>query len=280
MSSTARSRVKTAQGSDGRLGLQWPGPAVYLEIGMLDRLSLTLLAFSAVTLFAGAPEAIGQQDTAAAEIHRLFADEWDRRLQRDPLFASSRGLTEYNDRLPDVTADAQQRALEEDLQFLERLEAIDRAALSPNDQTNHDLFEFVVGHRANLATYRVYRMPFTSDSGFHIRIQRMYEYMPFRSVEDYETYLTRLSAVGPYFEQNIANMRDGVAEGFTQPGAILNGIVPSISGAIVDSPERQRILHPVARHSRVCQCRRRGPAAVGSQCRHRRNRHPGLPRVS
>ena len=212
---------------------------------MLNRLSLTLLAFSAVTLFAGAPAAIGQQDTAAAELHQLFADEWDRRLQRDPLFASTRGVSDYNDRLPDVTPDAQQRALEEDLQFLERLEAIDRAALSSNDQTNHDLFEFVVGHRANLATYRVYRMPFTSDSGFHIRIQRMYEYMPFRSVEDYETYLTRLSAVGPYFKQNIANMRDGVAEGFTQPGAILTEIVPSISGTIVDSPEDSVFFTPL-----------------------------------
>ena len=175
----------------------------------------------------------------------MFADEWDRRLQRDPLFASSRGVTEYNDRLPDVTAAAQRNALDEDLQFLERLETIDRAALSLDDQTNYDLFEFVMRHRANLARYRPYRMPFTSDSGFHIRVQRMYEYMPFRTVEDYETYLTRLSAVGLYFEQNIANMRDGLADGYTQPSVILSGIVQSISGAIVDSPEDSVFFTPL-----------------------------------
>ena len=128
---------------------------------MLDRLSLTLLSFSAVTLFAGAPAAIGQQAAAARELHQLFADEWDRRLQRDPLFASTRGISDYNDRLPDMTAEAQRQALEEDLQFLERLEAIDRAALTPDDRTNRDVFEFVVGHRANLATYRADSIFFT-----------------------------------------------------------------------------------------------------------------------
>ena len=42
---------------------------------MLDRLSLTLLSFSAVTLLAVAPAAIGQQSAAARELHRLFADD-------------------------------------------------------------------------------------------------------------------------------------------------------------------------------------------------------------
>ncbi|MDE0372198.1 MAG: DUF885 domain-containing protein [Rhodospirillales bacterium] len=212
---------------------------------MVDRFILAACVFCTALLFGSSPAAFGQQETTAAELHQLFADEWDRRLQRDPLFASSRGVTEFNDRLPDVTAAAQRSALDEDLQFLERLETIDRAALSPDDRTNYDLFEFVVGHQANLARYRPYRMPFTSDSGFHTRVQRMYESMPFRTVEDYETYLTRLSAVGPYFEQNIVNMRDGLADGFTQPGVILSGIVPSISGAIVDSPEDSVFFTPL-----------------------------------
>ena len=211
---------------------------------MSNRYSLVVCMLGAVLVFGGTGVAIGQQPAAAAELHQLFADEWNRRLQRDPLFASSRGVTDFNDRLPDMTAAAQQRALEEDLQFLQRLEAIDRTALSPDDQTNYDLFGFVVGHRANLANYRAYRMPFTSDSGFHIRVQRMYESMPFRTMEDYEQYLSRLHAVGPFFTQNIDNMRDGLADGFTQPRVILDGIVASISGAIVDSPEDSIFFTP------------------------------------
>ena len=211
---------------------------------MLNRLTLTFVVANAVLLAGSAQLAFGQQTTPDEELHRLFADEWHRRLQRDPLFASARGVTDYNERLPDMSAAAQQRVLEEDLHFLERLEAIDRDTLSPDDQTNYDLFEFVVGHRANLATYRSYRMPFTSDSGFHIRIQRMYESMPFGTIDDYETYLSRLQAVEMFFAQNITNMRDGLADGFTQPRVILEGIVPSISGAIVESPEDSVFFTP------------------------------------
>ena len=211
---------------------------------MMDRAFLAGFVICSVVVFNTSSVAFGQQTSAATELHQLFADEWNYRLERDPLFASSRGVTDYNDRLPDMTATALQRAREEDQQFLERLEAINRSSLSPDDQTNYDLFEFVVGHRANLAQYRTYRMPFTSDSGFHIRVQRMYESMPFRTTEDYELYLSRLQAVRPFFTQNIGNMRAGLADGFTQPRVILDGIVPSISGAIVDDPEDSIFFTP------------------------------------
>ena len=211
---------------------------------MMDRAFLAGFVICSVVVFNTSSVAFGQQTSAATELHQLFADEWNNRLERDPLFASSRGVTDYNDRLPDMTATALQRAREEDQQFLERLEAINRNSLSPDNQTNYDLFEFVVGHRANLAQFRTYRMPLTSDSGFHIRVQRMYESMPFRTTEDYELYLSRLQAVRPFFTQNIGNMRAGLADGFTQPRVILDGIVPSISGAIVDDPEDSIFFTP------------------------------------
>ena len=211
---------------------------------MMDRAFLAGFVICSVVVFNTSSVAFGQQTSAATELHQLFADEWNYRLERDPLFASSRGVTDYNDRLPDMTATALQRAREQDQRFFERLEAIDRNTLSPDDQTNYDLFEFVVGHRANLAQYRTYRMPLTSDSGFHIRVQRMYESMPFRTTEDYELYLSRLQAVRPFFTQNIGNMRAGLADGFTQPRVVLDGIVPSISGAIVDDPEDSIFFTP------------------------------------
>ena len=177
-------------------------------------------------------------------LHVLFEDEWRSRLVRDPLFASYQGVTDYNDLLPDVSPAAQQRYLQEDRNFLARLAEIDRETLSAADRTNHELFEFVVGHRATLAEYRAYRIPILSDDGFHMGVQRMYESVPLRTVEDYEQYLARLRATGTYFDQNIANMRDGIADGFTQPEAILEGILPSISGSIVEDPEASVFFTP------------------------------------
>jgi uncharacterized protein (DUF885 family) len=183
-------------------------------------------------------------DSADAQLQQLFDDEWDARMVREPLFASRMGVADYNDRLPDRSPHAQRRYLDEDRAFLERLQNVDRVSLSPEQQVNYDLFDFIVSHRVKLAEYRPYRIPILSDSGFHMNIQRMYESMPFKTVADYEQYLKRLQAVGPYFEQNIANMRDGIEDGFTQPKAILEGIVPSISGVIVDDAEDSIFFTP------------------------------------
>jgi uncharacterized protein (DUF885 family) len=192
----------------------------------------------------GAARPEGDSGTAAKELHALFDDEWSVRLARDPLFASDMGVADYNDRLPAVTPEDHRHSLDEDLEFLRRLESIDRSALPADDQLNYDLFDFVVRSRTRLEKYRPYLIPILSDGGFHIDVQRMYEAMPFESVADYENYLSRLRAVGTYFDQNIANMREGLRLGVTQPKAILDGIEPSISGPIVDDAAESVFFDP------------------------------------
>jgi len=214
---------------------------------MARRYARAVVIFSVFLIVACMPPATPQgtktvetetlsNDIATQQLQQLFADEWSARLARNPLFASRMGVADYNDRMPDMSPDAQQRNLDDDSDFLARLNMINRLALSQDDQENYDLFEFIVGHRTTLAKYQQYRIPILSDSGFHMSVQRMYESMPFASMQDYEKYLSRLRALGPYFEQNIENMRDGLADGFSQPKIILEGIVPSITGAIVEQP--------------------------------------------
>jgi uncharacterized protein (DUF885 family) len=183
-------------------------------------------------------------DAATQQLQQLFADEWNARLSQNPLFASRMGVTDYNDRLQDMSPAAQQRNLDEDLGYLARLESIDRSELTPEDQVDYDLFRFIMGHRTTLARYKQYRMPILSDSGFHMNVQRMYESMPFASTQDYESYLSRLKALGPFFDQNIENMRTGIADGFTQPRVILEGIVSSIAGPIVEQPQDSIFYSP------------------------------------
>jgi uncharacterized protein (DUF885 family) len=204
--------------------------------------SIRLAAMSALFLVLGCSQrsdepsaaAFEKGDSPSSDLKALFDDEWAAQLERDPLFASSMGIRDYNHRLPVDTPENHRRFLEEDRVFLKRLESIDRSQLGAGDQLNYDLFDFIVRSRAKLAAYRPYLVPILSDGGFHMRVQRMYEAMPFDTVADYERYLTRLTALAPYFDQNIANMREGLRAGITQPKAILDGIEASISGPIVD----------------------------------------------
>ncbi|PSR04893.1 MAG: DUF885 domain-containing protein, partial [Bacteroidetes bacterium SW_8_64_56] len=113
------------------------------------------------------------QDDPSDRLHQLFEDAWDFRLAENPLFATSVGVHKYNDELPTVSVEAAQRRLERERTFLDRLRDIDRAALSPKDQLNYDLFERVRERRIAELEHRSYLLPITNRSGFHVSFPQL-----------------------------------------------------------------------------------------------------------
>jgi uncharacterized protein (DUF885 family) len=175
-------------------------------------------------------QAAGATDAKAA-LERLFADERAFTWREDPLAATNDGVHDYDDRLPRVTPADQGRRLESDRSFLERLRAIDRGALGDFDAVSYDLFEFMVSQRIALAAYREWRVPLNSDSGFYADLLQLHDLQAPRTTKDYEDYLARLADVPRYFGENIANMRQGMAEGFVLPSAIIPGIASVVAAA-------------------------------------------------
>lgn len=178
------------------------------------------------------------------DLHALFDAEWQARLARDPFFATTQGDTCYNDRVPDPSAKAQARHLAEDRAFLDRLQAIDRTALDAADRLNAELFAFDLQSRIARAEFRPWRIPFVSDSGFHTRPAFVIEATPMGSVADFEAYIARLRALPGYIDAHIANMRQGLADGFTMPRAILKKVEPSFAAHAVESVEDSVFLAP------------------------------------
>lgn len=209
----------------------------------IQRLLVTGLALI-VTADAGFAAANETTSPQAAELRNLFADEWVARMRDEPLFATQSGVNDYNDRLPSVAPADYSRRSKQDVEFQRRLKAIDRAKLDPESQLNYDLFEFVLAHRIALAPFRGYRTPMVSDEGFHTEVTRMAEGVAMLRMGDYEDYIARLHAVPAYFDQNMANMRDGMADGFTLPAQILPGIIAVIDAQQITDPEKTPFYKP------------------------------------
>ncbi len=179
----------------------------------------------------------GVEPEQSAELHALFAEEWQARINRNPFMAVSASVKGHGHRLPDVSPEAQTRSLQADKDFLTRLQSINRASLTPEDQVNYDIFDFVLRSRIDHAAFKPWRIPFLADAGFHMQLASSVEASPASSVQDYEDYITRLAGVGDYFDQQIANMQMGLEDGFSQPQAILAKIAPSFKAhADVTSP--------------------------------------------
>lgn len=180
----------------------------------------------------------------AEDLNRLFADAWQWRLADDPFMATMRGVHAHDGRVPDVSATAQAARLAALEAFRARLDQIPRAALDEADLLNADLFAFDLDGRIAEARFRTWRIPFLSDSGFHTEPVFVIEAMPFRNAADYDVYLMRLAALPGYLEQNIANMRLGMREGFTMPRAILDGVAPGFAALAVAEPEESPFFRP------------------------------------
>src|SRR3546814_14047331 len=87
-------------------------------------------------------------------------------------------------------------------------------------------------------------MPCNSDSSFWSNLAFMAR-RPMRDARAYRNYIGRLADVPCYFDQQVANMRAGLARGFSVPRAVLDGRDVSIDNvAGHDDPEQSAFWNP------------------------------------
>jgi uncharacterized protein (DUF885 family) len=151
--------------------------------------------------------------------------------------------------------------------------------LSAGQQVSYDLFDFMVSQRVTLGRYKEWRLPMSSDSGFYSEVLYMDELADPRTVAEYENFIARLSDVPRYFDENIANMRDGAREGFTLPAAILDGVSEVIAGAQFDDAEKMPLWRPFARFSHAVPEPQRARLAVAGKAALTGRSHSRLSRV-
>ena len=103
--------------------------------------------------------------------------------------------------------------------------------LSPEEQVNAQVFRTSIRALANDVRFKTYEAPFNSDTFFWT------EFTPrqgFATADAYRDYLGRLRDVPRYFDEQIANMRAGLARGFTVPRVSVVGrdktIEPYVKG--------------------------------------------------
>lgn len=171
----------------------------------------------------------------ADDLHDLFEEYWANEMEENPFGATSAGVEGYDDKVPSVTPEDHERRREEAQAFYERLEAIDRSELDKEDALSADLLEFILKHDLALAEFDGWRIPFLADTGFHTNFGYVVGATSFRTEEDYEKYIERLKGLPGFLEQHVENMRQGLADGFTQPKEILPYIMPSFEAQVKDN---------------------------------------------
>lgn len=206
--------------------------------------ALALAALVVLAVPAAAPAALAEPaGDAAARLHALFDAEWERGLRENPVGASYMGDRRYNDLWPDLSLKALEASHAADRSALERLMAIDRAALSPADQLNRDLFERDLAERIEGFRFRQFLVPLDHSNGIHTTSE-LTDVLRFQTAKDYADWIRRMETFAGYMDQTIALMRLGVKEKRTAPRVILRRQPEQIRAQLVDDPAKSPFFAP------------------------------------
>jgi len=186
---------------------------------------------------------------ASAALHTLFEEHFERDLEMNPVRATFIGDYRYNDRMANSNSPEYLAAAEAlDREFLERLETIDREQLGYQDQLSYDIFR--INREQSIEGYRFpsHLQPvnqFYSITNFFVQLGSGASAHPFKTVKDYEDFLSRADDFSVIIDQLITNMKEGIREGVVQPRILMEKLVPQVESQIVDDPTASSFYKPV-----------------------------------
>ena len=195
--------------------------------------ALVLLLALPLPASAQAPD----KSSTAKDLHALFDAEWERSLRENPVMATYIGDHRFDDKWPDFSQAALQASYEGDNAVIAALDRIDPQQLAPEDQLNRDLFRRQ--YQANIDTYDYGSQytPLSQRSGL-ASMHRMADVVVFKTVKDYEQWLSRIGTIDKLVDQNIALMREGVQRGQVPPKIIMQRVPPQLDKQIVTDPTK------------------------------------------
>jgi len=183
--------------------------------------------------------------TPTEALNGLFASEWERGLQRDPLGATYLGDNRFNQRLPDLSAAAIEADFSATRDALATLKAIDRSAVKASDQLNYDVFAWQLEQSIAEQAFHPERTPISQRGGIQT-FDEVLELLRFDSAQSYLDWIARMRGFGDYMDQTIALMQAGIESGHVPPKVVMQRVSAQIKGQLAKSAEESRFWKPFA----------------------------------
>ena len=202
---------------------------------------------------AGTGTAQAGTQTPAAALSALFAASDADSLKRNPLYGLFRGDTSRADQLGEMITDAafaaEKRAAESELGALA---AIDRSALTADEQVSYDTFKWqretdLAGVQPDLLAANLPR-PIDHFFGFHsflAELQSGESAAPFKSLKDYEDALKRHDQFALLLDLSILRFRQGMKTGVVQPKLVVNNIIDQLNNLTTGGTDASIMMKPV-----------------------------------
>lgn len=186
---------------------------------------------------------------AGEALETALNDYSENRLKLIPLEATFQGDTRYNDYLPNMLT-AEYRAELNDFYTTtaEKLDGIDRAALDANEQVSYDVLRWETDINREALTFREDLLPLDQFNGIHLMIGQLasgQSAQPFKTVEDYNNWLSRATDFSTLLDTAMVRMREGVDQGYVLPASLIAKLQPQLDDMTKEPLEDHLFYGPI-----------------------------------
>lgn len=187
------------------------------------------------TLVLGACSQPGQKDGAAAadSLHHIVERYYDEKMQLYPIDATFNGEHQYDGLLHiDISEAFRQRQDSFTGRYLQQLQGVDTAALSPNDRISYDILHRELEISRQGLQFHDNLMPIHQFWGLTLTMPQFgsgTSAQPFKTKEDYEKFMQRMKTFSEWADSAIANMRKGMSTGYVLPKALVVKVIPQLA---------------------------------------------------
>lgn len=161
---------------------------------------------------------------AGSEFNALLDEHWEWTMASYPVLASSLGDRRFNTQWSDNSLNAITQRNSQTRDFLRRAYAIERNALSIEDQLNYELFRRQLQDSVDEHKFKSYLLPFSHRGGIQ-NLDNITQQLRLETVGDFDDWLVRLSKVDDLIAETTQIAESGRKAGY-MPAKILMQRVP------------------------------------------------------
>ncbi|MGB5555131.1 MAG: DUF885 domain-containing protein [Flavobacteriaceae bacterium] len=203
-----------------------------------------------------------ENQKVAVPIDSVFHDFYEFKKNSNPIEATKAGFREYNDTIADYISDRYQaHAIEKYSGFLDQLALYDSTDLSAAQWISLRVMKWdcemqrqgltnpivtMASPMYNLPSFEL--MPLFQIQSLHLYVAQLaggYSVQPFKTVEDYENWLSRLADYMQFLDTCILKMKEGIAQGVVPPKALTEKMIPQLQEFIEAPLEKHLFYSPI-----------------------------------
>ncbi len=170
---------------------------------------------------------------ASSDFSELLDEHWEWRLSTSPVLASRLGDRRFNDQWTDESLEAIERRHTQTRDFLRRAYAIDRSALTSDEQLNHELFRRQLQDDVDEHQFNAFLMPFSSRGGIQT-LENLTSQLRLVTVRDYQDWLSRIEKIPDLIDSEIKLAEEGRKRGIMPPKVLMQRIPDQLATQLVD----------------------------------------------